>query len=379
MRIVLAFAVLLVVQIPLRRTGNRSLRAVVFIFKLLLIPAVALLFVAIESKIAYRHGDLLCAAYVALIGDSAADAIEYLSRRIRGSKIVKGRRGRNQKTIAALGFAFCLALTAYGYFNSQRFVRNVHEWSVDGLKREHTLAFVSDIHAGSAQPMEKLRDLCRQINESKPEFVILGGDVTDEFTTLEDMKLTYQILSEIEAPVYFIYGNHDRQPGSDELRGRTYSDEQLAEAILDAGIVTLRDEFVKISDDLVLLGREDLSMEGIRKDWKDLRLQDVGDRALVVADHAPYDNDQLLVEKSALQVSGHTHAGQLWPLQVVYRILGYQAYCEFNYPGTLLYVSAGASDWKTPLRTEEHCEWDLIILQPLDGDADVDGEMIHPT
>ena len=359
LKIILAFAVLFVVQIPIRRTNSKLLRVAVFISKLLLIPTVALLFVAIESRLAYQYGDILCAAYVALIGDSAADAMEYLFRYIRGSEERVG-----QKTIAVLGLVFCFALTAYGYNNSQRFVRNEREWKASGLKREHTFAFVSDIHAGSAQPVENLRDLCRQINESEPEFVIFGGDVTDEFTTLEDMESTYRILAGIEAPKYFIYGNHERQPGSDHLGGRTYSDEQLAEAILGAGMTILRDEYVNISDDLVLLGREDLSMEGVRKDWMDLFDHDRGGRALVVADHAPYDNDQLLVEKSDLQISGHTHAGQLWPLQIVYRILGYQAYGEFIYPGTRLYVSAGASVWKTPLRTEERCEWDLITLKP---------------
>ena len=248
--------------------------------------------------------------------------------------------------------------------NSQQYVKTVHEWNAEGLIRPHTFAFVSDIHAGSAQPVEKLHDLCHQINESKPEFVILCGDVTDEFTTLEEMEATYAILSEIDAPTYYIYGNHDRQPRSGYLNGRTYSDEQLSEAIRGAGIIILQDEYVKISDDLVLLGREDLSMAGIRKDWKDLPDRDAGEYALVVADHAPYDNGQLQEERSALQISGHTHAGQLWPLQLLYRILGYQAYGEFNYPGTLLYVSAGASVWKAPLRTEEHCEWDLVTLKP---------------
>ena len=143
LKIVLVFAVLLVVQIPVRRAGNSLLRT--------------------ESQFSYRHGALLCATYVALIGDSAADAIEYLFRRILGGKKNNGRLACNQKTIAALGFAICVALTAYGYVNSQQFVRNVHQWNVDGLKRGHTFAFVSDIHAGSAQPMEKLRDLCRQI------------------------------------------------------------------------------------------------------------------------------------------------------------------------------------------------------------------------
>ena len=362
--ILLAFAVLFAIQIPVRRVENRLIRGAVFILKLLLIPAAAILFVSIDLRLSYQHGDILCAAYVALIGDCTAGAIEYLFRCLHRNKEDEGRRRCDQKKIAVLGLVVCIALTAYGFTNSQQFVRNAHEWNADGLKQEHTFAFVSDIHAGTAQPVEKLHDLCRQINESDPEFVILGGDVTDEFTTLEDMEATYEILSEIESPVFFIYGNHDRQPAKDNVGGRTYSDEQLSEAILGAGMIILQDEYVKISDDLTLLGREDLSMEGIRKDWTDLSDQDIGECALVVADHAPYDKEQLKEEVSALQISGHTHAGQLWPLQIIYRILGYQAYGEFAYPGTLLYVSAGASDWMTPLRTEEHCEWDLITLKP---------------
>ena len=364
MEIALSLAVLFAVQIPIRRSGKRLLHAAVFIFKLLLIPAAALLFVAIESGIVYHSGNLLCAVYTALIGDASADAAGFLFRCFRRNKEDKSRLDCDQKATAILGLIFCIALTTYGFINSQQYVRTRHEWNAAGLIRPHTFAFVSDIHAGSAQPVEKLHDLCRQINESKPEFVILGGDVTDEFTTLEEMESAYAILSEIDAPTYYIYGNHDRQPSSGYLPGRTYSDEQLSEVIRGAGIIILQDEYVKISDDLVLLGREDLSMDGIRKYWKDLPDRDAGEYALVVADHAPYDNGQLQEEKSALQISGHTHAGQLWPLQIIYRILGYQAYGEFNYPGTLLYVSAGASVWKAPLRTEEHCEWDLVTLKP---------------
>ena len=362
--IALALAVLSAIQIPVRRSGKRLLHAAAFLLKLLLIPAAALLFVAIESGIAYQSGNILCAVYATLLGDTAADTAEFLFRCFRRSKEGERRRGTNRKAICFLGFVFCIALTAYGFMNSQHYVRNVHEWNAEGLRRPHTFAFVSDIHTGSAQPVERLHDLCRQINESKPEFVILGGDVTDEFTTLEEMESAYSVLSEIEAPTYFIYGNHDRQPGADYLHGRTYSDEQLSEAIRSAGIIILRDESVKTADDLMLLGREDLSMDGIRKDWKDLPDRDASEYALVVADHAPYDSKQLAEERSALQISGHTHAGQLWPLQILYRILGYQAYGEFNYPGTLLYVSAGASVWKAPLRTEEHCEWELVTLTP---------------
>ena len=358
--IILVWAVLCAIQIPLRRSSCKLLRVILFLVKVILIPVPAILFVSVDWRFAYRHGDILCAFYVAIVGDTAAGVIEYIIRRLR-----KNRENIcNQKLAALLGFVCCAVFTVYGYINSQQIVRNTHEWQANGLAREHTFAFVADIHAGSAQPVECLQSLCDQINEAEPEFVILGGDVTDELTSYDDMKATYEILAGINAPKYFIYGNHDRQPGADYVDGRTYSDEQLSEAILGAGIIILQDEYVRLADDLFLLGRDDYTTADTRKGWAELCGFDTGGAALVVADHQPYDNEQLGAEESALQLSGHTHAGQLWPLQIIYRILGYQAYGEFVYPGTLLYVSAGESDWMIPLRTEEHCEWDLIMLHP---------------
>lgn len=60
--------------------------------------------------------------------------------------------------------------------------------------------------------MDVLRDFCRQVNQSDAKFLILGGDVTDELTTCEDMVETYRILSTVDIPMYMIYGNHDSSP-----------------------------------------------------------------------------------------------------------------------------------------------------------------------
>ena len=61
--IALILSMLSAIQIPVRRRGKRLLRTTVFVLKLLLIPAVAILFVAIDSWVAFRSGDILCAAY----------------------------------------------------------------------------------------------------------------------------------------------------------------------------------------------------------------------------------------------------------------------------------------------------------------------------
>ncbi len=74
-----AWAVLFAIQIPLRIRKHPVLRTLAFIVKALLIPGTAILFVAVERDLAYRHGDILSAVYIALIGDTAADVIDFLT------------------------------------------------------------------------------------------------------------------------------------------------------------------------------------------------------------------------------------------------------------------------------------------------------------
>ncbi len=365
--IIAAWLALFLLQIPLRRREHPILRTVAFWIKVLMIPAAALLFVAIEWKYSIKLGDVISAVYVALIGDVAASIVEYLLRRLIHIKDkAAGRRPSMWRIHCALSLVLCGLLAYYGMTNTWKVEERTHSWQAEGLTQTHTFVFLSDIHGGSAQTTDTLKELCKRINARMPEFVVLGGDITDELTTREEMQKTYEILSGIDAPVYMVYGNHDRQPGSDRAGGRTYSDEELAAAIQEAGIVLLRDEYVRIADDLVLLGREDMSRSE-RKAWADLvNPEDEGNYAMVVADHQPFDKEQLKEEVSALQVSGHTHAGQVWPLKTVYRLLGLPAYGEFHKEGTELLVSAGESCWMVPLRTEENCEWHLITLKPAD-------------
>ncbi len=225
---------------------------VALIIKLLLIPVLALMFIAMEWKITYRYGFLFNAAYIALLGDSFAGVIEFVvgcirrclkgrdshsidatssdeatssddeTQRVKEKHSSKSKRRRDQKLIAVISIISCIVLTTYGFINSQRYIMKIHEWEADGLTKEHTFAFLADLHTGTAQPIDSLHELCRQINAADPEFVILGGDVTDELTSYEDMVSTYEILSEIKAPTYFVYGNHDRQPNAAHYNGRTH-------------------------------------------------------------------------------------------------------------------------------------------------------------
>ncbi len=366
--IIAAGAVLFALQIPLRERDGKTARIV----RLCLLPVkfvgvllAALWLVAIDSVAAYQYGDVLTAVYIVLMGDVIAEIITLVIG------LIKKRAGGQKENIfrkraksAALFASCCAGIFLCGFANAVNITVSRHTWPARGITRPHTFAFAADLHVGPAQSMETLKAMCDAINRENPEFVILGGDITDELTSHDTMVETYRILSTIKAPVYFVYGNHDRQVRADLAGGRTYDDKALTEAIRQANIHILSDDFVRIDDELILLGREDISAGDRRKPYASL-VNPYQSGALIVADHQPYDQDQLAVEQAALQLSGHTHAGQLWPLQMLYHYgLNLPAYGEFDMPGTRLYVSAGVSDWRMPLRTEERCSWDLIILTP---------------
>lgn len=169
-----------------------------------------------------------------------------------------------------------------------------------------------------------------------------------------------------EAPTYFVFGNHDRQPDADLVGGRSYTDEELAATIKGNGITMLVDEYVVVSDDLVLLGREDMSRGDDRQPGSALTSQNPDASAfLLVADHQPYtDEEDAAAIHADLQISGHTHAGQLFPLQFVYNMVGLPAYGEHTLGGNHLFVSSGQSGWGFPLRTEARCTWNLVTLSP---------------
>ncbi len=335
-----------------------------FAVKLLLIPASGFFLIAADSIIAYKAIGLLGALYLVLIGDVLGSIVEYFIR-----VIIKGCKDSeiyvcNPVQRGILSVLFCAAITLLSIWNATHVRMQEHQWVIDGIEQEHTFAFVSDIHAGTAQSLDNLKGVCEKINQQKPEFVILWGDVTDELTTYDDMVKTYEIIGEIDAPVYFIYGNHDRQPNASFIGGRSYTDEQLTKSIEDAGIIILSDDYVKVADDLVLLGREDISAGNKRIGWDELENPYEGEGALIVADHQPFDKDQRKKQNAALQISGHTHAGQLFPLRFIYSAAGIETYGEYERDNTLLYVSAGESGWGVPLRTEARCEWELITLHP---------------
>ena len=350
-----AQAALTLVQFLFRRRAAKFFpRLLVILLKTAL--AVGFAFLVMAGPVFLRPAQFaLTALYAALLPDAAADLLYSLWRGLR-------RGERHFGAYRLFSFALGVLFFAYGTVNMQIVTPETRVYTAPGLQQAHKLVFVADLHAGSAQLPSVTADTIRKIGAEKPDFVILGGDITDDYTPKADMEEVYRLFGALGVPVYYIDGNHEVvQHGQYLPSGLPYTQAELAAAMEESGIIVLRDDYAEIGPDLLLLGREDAASDQ-RADIAAPGASEAG-RFLLVADHQPGSAAEHAALGAQLQLSGHTHAGQFFPLRWVYSIL-VDAYGDYDYDGMTLHVSAGAAGWRIPLRTEAHCHYDVITLLP---------------
>ena len=256
-------------------------------------------------------------------------------------------------------------LLLWGSFNMRHIVQTEYTVFSDKLAEDRDLVLLTDVHYDTIQDPALLQSKLQQINALQPDLVVLGGDIVEDGTSRQAMEQVFRQLGGLESRygTFYIYGNHDRQLYADRRNGRQYTEQQLEQAILDSGIVILRDSRVELGSDLLLAGREDRSYPAGRIPAD--RLLDGADlsRFTIVADHQPVEVEQNAALGVDLQVSGHTHAGQIWPAGLLTeRIFGY-SYGQYWKDNCCVIVSSGTAGWGFSFRTEQRCEYVVIHLR----------------
>lgn len=267
-------------------------------------------------------------------------------------------------TGGVLPVVLTLLLFLYGFFNMQEIARTEYTLMTDKTAQNYKIVLITDTHYDTIQNTEILKGEIERINAEHPDVVILAGDIVEEETSRESMQEVFEVLGNIHTTegIYYVYGNHDRQPYASI---RTYEDDELVQAIESNDIQILEDSYVEINDDLVLAGREDAAWGNTsgRAPTADI-LHDVDkSKYIVVADHQPIEVVENEKTGVNLEVSGHTHAGQIWPIGIFSELAGVLNYGEYKQGGCTAIVSSGFTGWGYPIRTEEHCEYVVINLE----------------
>ncbi|MCR4661822.1 MAG: metallophosphoesterase [Clostridia bacterium] len=358
-------------QFALHKRMTWWLSLILFVVKFILTTLFALLAVAITSPFGWMLTPLTLGLYLTFLGDAIADLIVLIYMVV---KIIAAKKHKSDTTKekvkpmnvwlrGGLGFILTIAIMTYGMINMQIVTPKYHTFTSDKLQHEYTGIFIADLHYGSSQTEKTIDKAFERIKSENADFIMLGGDITDEYTTKEEMELIYHKIASIGVPTYFIYGNHDRQPKAEKWAGgRKYTDEELVNTITSNGIVILQDSFVNFADDLVIIGREDSSVE-TRKKLDELAARP-NNAYVITVDHSPYQYDEIEAIGSDLQLSGHTHGGQYFPMGFNLNVVIKNVYGDFQYGNTHLYVSSGFSGWKDPFRTTHFCNYEVIHFKP---------------
>lgn len=215
-----------------------------------------------------------------------------------------------------------------------------------GEKDPLRILVISDLHLGSMVGSGKLKRIVDLARISNPDLILLPGDILDEdpHRILED-RVT-DILRELKAPlgVYAVTGNHEYLAGV----------ERACSYLEKTGIRVLRDQVVKVGDYLYIVGREDRSSLAFtgrkRRDLKELLVDIPVGYPILVMDHQPLELGEAQENGVDILVSGHTHHGQLFPLNYLTRLIYEVSWGYAKKGSTHIYVSCGAGTWGPPVR-----------------------------
>ncbi|GLW92443.1 metallophosphoesterase [Actinokineospora globicatena] len=221
--------------------------------------------------------------------------------------------------------------------------------------RGFRIAVVSDIHLGPLMGRAHTERIVRMINETQPDLVAMVGDLADG--TVAELGGAAAPLGDLEAPTYFVTGNHEYysgyQPWVTEL-------ERL-------GLHYLHNENTRISrgtDAFTLAGVTDVTGKslGDGPDMKKAVAGRVG--ATVLLAHQPVQLEQAVDLGVDLQLSGHTHGGQLWPFHYLVRAAQPAVSGLSKVDNTWLYVTNGAGSWGPPVRVGAEPDISVVELTP---------------
>lgn len=251
-----------------------------------------------------------------------------------------------------------LLLTAFGIFNA--FMPRVKEYEVkiknlpeawSGKKVVH----ISDVHLGPVYRANFFSRAIEQINRLEPEAVFITGDFFDGMEA--DFSWLNHPFNKLQSKkgIFYSFGNHDLYLGFNRVH----------DLLKDSPVVILDDKMVEV-DGLQIIGvsysfnhdfdlyQAIFSQVGYSKIKPSLLLY-----------HEPKHTEFALKAGIDLQLSGHTHRGQLFPLNfitdLVYRGYGYGL---FRLNGFSLIVNSGLGAWGPPMRTVSRSEIVQITLYP---------------
>ncbi|MBQ3634888.1 MAG: metallophosphoesterase [Bacteroidales bacterium] len=270
----------------------------------------------------------------------------------------QGKIYHTPRQMVVAGLATLLIL---GIGNINAKTPEVVHYEVDSDKLESgeslRIVLVSDLHLGFAIGKRDVEKLVSIINRQKPDVTLIAGDLIDgDIAPVVEWDLGRDI-ENIKSPmgVYAVLGNHEY-----------IGDDQKAEAYLRSigGLTVLRDEVVDTGR-VRIIGRDDVTHRRKYGEERKALAEMMGneEKLSIVIDHQPIAIDE--VEKAGvdMMVSGHTHAGQVWPMRMFTSQIFEVDYGQACFGRSVAIVTSGFGTWGPRVRLGSDAEVVVITVK----------------
>lgn len=243
-----------------------------------------------------------------------------------------------------------LLLIVIGFINAvspvtKRYTIEVSKKVSSGYEPMRIVA-VSDVHLGSIIRKRSMRHLSEMISSEKPDLVLFLGDLLDGSIgpVLRGDLLSYLRIPAPRFGTWAITGNHEYM--SDPGKSVPY--------IESKGIKVLKDEIISLENGVQIIGRLDrtaMHTPGNSRKPLGKLLAEVDTTApVILLDHQPYDLSALASTPVDMQLSGHTHNGQIWPLNLITDRMFELSHGHRVFGKTHVIVSSGFGIWGPRMR-----------------------------
>jgi uncharacterized protein len=219
--------------------------------------------------------------------------------------------------------------------------------NIDHLK----VAFVADFHLQRNFPQGFVDQYVKKVNALQPDLMLYGGDIVEGFRNNGSLEKFESMLAGIHAKYgsYGVNGNHD-----------SFGRQGQASFFHKSGITLLRDSIVTIDSSFILAGRND--QQRGRKSVNEILGTASPTLPIILLDHRPtelQETSQTLVD---VQFSGHTHNGQLFPLNYILHNIYELTWGYKKIRNTHFFVTSGLRLWGPPVKTAGKSEIMLVNI-----------------
>jgi len=223
---------------------------------------------------------------------------------------------------------------------------------------EFRIVQISDTHLDGIKPVFWVEELVRRVNSCRPDLIVITGDLIDH--EMDKIRHYVPVLKRLTAPygIFSVIGNHEYYAGLDNYH--TF--------ITECGFRDLSNQIYQVSPFLEIAGIPDPSHER-PKNYEMLVSELLGkmDRTklTIFLSHQPLYFATAAENGTTLQLSGHTHAGQIPPMELIVRLVFKYAYGLHKKYDSYIYTTCGSGFWGPPMRFLSRSEIVLFSLRPL--------------